>query len=104
MAYVKLNCGRCGEEKSHKQEFISSRCGPRETFICVDCGQQRGIIDEKIKRIIVEDINGRHITGGPLEPPVTVEEVRKECENKKLRLMSISIDSVGCALIRVMPG
>lgn len=54
-----------------------------------------------IQRVIVQDINGRHVLNKPIFP-VTEAELRAQFSAQcKVPILSVSVDSVGCALVVV---
>lgn len=55
---------------------------------------------QTIKRVIVEDGQGKTIHAGPIED-TTVEELKQAFRDEGLFIGSVSVDTVGCASLIV---
>lgn len=55
--------------------------------------------NKTIRKIIVQSMNNVTVTNNPLKDICTEDELRKEFAKQKLPILSVSIDSVGTALV-----
>jgi len=56
---------------------------------------------KNIKRVIVESMNGTTVVNNPLKAPVTEAELRVPFQRLKLPILSVVVDTVGTALVKV---
>ena len=56
---------------------------------------------KNIKHVIVESMDGTTVVNNPLKDPVTEGELRAVFQRSKLPILSVAVDTVGTALVKV---